>query len=444
MENMFLNGVNPKEFAKFVWPSVLMTIVMALYYAMDSVLVSNLVGEEALAALSIAYPLEGLMWGVSLMLAAGSSAIVAINMGEGEQQKANERFSLACVVSLALGCICTIAAFIFMDEIISFLGATHTLRELCYDFTGIFIWGFPAAFLGVLFEYYVRVDGSPGYTLFLYAFNGIVHLVVAFVLMKFFDMGIAGAAYGNIAGLVAMVLAGLGYFIFKDTKLAFTRIRSDWKFIGHCFANGSSEMVSEASSGITTFFFNTVMIGLAGATGVAAVSIVLNIHYMFISIHLGFIMGVAPLISFFYGAGDFAKVNTFIRYSKNFILIISVAGALLCLIFAEPVVMAFERPGSELYDMALTGTRLLSVALLLCGFNIYASGFFTAYGNGPVSALISMSRALVAVIVGMYLLSWLFGVTGIWFTLAFAEFVTLAITFSMFRKYRDIYHYRLK
>ena len=88
------------------------------------------------------------------------------------------------------------------------------------------------------------------------------------------------------------------------------------------------------------------------------------------------------------------------------------------------------------------GTRYLSIALLLCGFNIFASGFFTAYGNGPVSALISMSRALIMTIIGVELLGNLFGMTGIYLTLTFAEVTTLLLTFIMFRKYRDVYHYR--
>ncbi|NLD19935.1 MAG: MATE family efflux transporter [Clostridiales bacterium] len=443
METLFNDGVTPKKFYKFVWPSVLMMIVIALYYGIDSILVSNLAGETALAALSIAYPVQGLMWGVSVMFAAGSSAIVAINMGEGDQDKANERFSLVCVLSILMGIAFTAANFIFMDQIIDFLGATDALKQNCYDFLNIFAWSYPAAFVGLIFEYYIRIEGDPGFTLFLYLFNGFVHLAVAYICIGPMDMGISGAAYGNLAGLVVMAVIGWLYFIIKKTKLKFRRFRYHAGFVGHCFVNGSSELVTEASAGITTFFFNIVVIDLAGEVGVAAVSIVLNVHYLFISLHLGFIMGVAPLLSYYYGAKDYDKVNIFIRYSRNFILVASVAGAVLCLAFANVIVMAFESPGTELYDIALEGTRLLSIALLMCGFNVYASGFFTAYGNGIISALISTSRALVMVIAGMYLLAWLFGITGVWLTLTFAEVTTMGLTFGMLIKYKSVYNYKL-
>lgn len=443
MEKIFESGITPKKFVNFIWPSILMMVVIALYYGIDSVFVANLVGEEALASLAIAYPVQGIMWGVAVMLAAGSSAIIAIKMGEGKQKEADEKYTSICVLSVILGCFFTVVCLVFMDSIVDFMGATDDLRQYCHDFLVILVWGFPAAFLGVIFEYFIRVDGRPGFTLILYVSGGAIHLLLDYIFMGPMNMGIKGAAYANVAGLVAVMVAGAAYFAFMETKLSFSSFKNDWKFIGHCFVNGSSELVSESSAGITTFFFNMVVMKMAGEAGVAAISIVLNIHYLMISVYLGYIMGAAPLISYFYGAKDFDKVNKILKYSKRFIICMAIISGALCLLFGKYIVMVYERPGSQLFDMAVTGTKFLSIALLLGGVNIFGSGFFTAYGNGIVSALISSSRGLIMVIVGMYLLSWIFGLTGLWLTLAFAEAVTLLISFAMYKKYQNIYHYKL-
>ena len=443
MEHIFDKGVTVKNFVKFVWPSVLMMVVIALYYGFDSVFVANLVGETALASLSIAYPVQGIMWGVAVMLAAGSSAIVAIKMGEGKQKEADEKYTLICAVALVIGLIMTALCLIFMDTVIDFLGATAELESYCSEYLEILIWGFPAAFIGVLFEYFIRVDGNPGFTLFLYISGGVAHPALDYILMGPFDMGLKGAAYANVAGLVTVMLAGGAYFIFRETKLSFRRFTVDWKYIGHCFVNGSSEMVSESSAGIATFFFNLMAIRFAGETGVAAVSIVLNIFYFLTSVHLGYITGVSPLISYYYGAREYDKVNVFIGYSRWFALVTSAASAVVCLVFAKYIVMLFERPGSALFDLALTGTRFLAIAVLFCGVNIFASGFFTAYGNGIISAAISMSRGLVMVVAGIFLLGWLFEMTGIWLVPAFADAVTLVLSFIMFARYKGVYKYRI-
>lgn len=443
MEHLFDKEVRLSTFVKFVTPSVIMLVVIGLYYIIDSIFVSRFVGSEALASLSIMYPVQGLMWGISVMLASGSSAIVAMRMGEGKQQEANEKFTLICLVSAAIGVVMILAGYLFLDPIVGFLGATEHLWDYCQSYARILMLAIPAAFLGVLFEYFIRVDGRPGFTLLLYLSGGIVHLGLDVVFIVGFGWGIEGAAWATLAGMVTVMVIGAAYFIFRDTKLKITKPKWDGWYIAHTMLNGSSEMVTESSAGITTFVFNLIVIRLAGEAGVAALSIVLNSHYLLISVHLGYIAGVSPLISYFYGAKEYLKVNVFLKYSRHFMLASSLILAVLCFVCAPLIAQAYEPKGTPVYEMAETGIRFLSAAFLFTGVNVFASGFFTAYGNGQISALISLSRALIMVIVGAFVLSWLFGLYGVWMTLAFAELTTTGLALVMFKRYKDTYHYDL-
>jgi len=441
MSNIYTQEITRKNFINFVWPSIVMMLVIAVRYNIDSILVANMLGEVPLAAVGIAYPVQGMMWGVSVMLASGSSALVAIRMGEGDMPAANRGFSLVCVLSVIIGFIFMFVTLLFMEPIVGFLGAEGELAFHVEEFLRIFAWAFPAAFLGLIFEYYIRVDGKPGFTLVLYLSGAVAHIIVAVVLMGKYDMGIAGDAWGNTIDLYVMVIVGALYFIFAKTKLKLCRFKIEWKFIGHSFFNGSSELVSESAAGICTFCFNFLMLRMVGASGVAAVNIILNLHYFVISIFIGYIMGIAPLISYFYGAKEYKKIDKIIGYSKKFIVVTSIVSAVVFLLFAGLIVQIYESPGSELYDMSVAGVRWMAPALLLGGINVFASGFFTAYGNGVISAVISASRALIMVIIGMFLLSWIFGLSGIWMTLTFAELMTLGLTFGMFGKYKSKYNY---
>lgn len=444
MSDIFASKITVKNFIRYVWPSIIMMVVIAFKYNIDSILVANMLGEVQLASLSMAYPIQGIMWGLAVMLASGSSAIVAIRMGEGKQQEANEKFTSICIIAVIMGVIYLLFTMAFMDPIIGLMGADAQLEYHIKDFLNVFMWCFPITFLGLIFEYFIRVDGSPGFTLVLYVVDTVAHVIAVLVLCGPVGMGMAGVAWGNVIGLYVLLFVGLGYFLFKkQRKIRFCRFKTDWRFVGHCFVNGSSEMVSESSAGIVTFCFNLVVINLAGATGIAAVSVMTNIHYFIISVFIGYITGISPLISYFYGAKEYDKVNQVIGYSKKFIIVTSVGAAVLCFLFAGTLVQLFERPGSELYELAVTGVRWLGFAVLLGGVNIFASGFFTAYGNGVISAIISAGRALVFLIIGIFLLSWLFGMYGIWFTITFAEVLTLGLTFYMFNKYKDVYHYRI-
>lgn len=444
MSYVFDNGVTPKKFAGFVTPSVIMLVFIALYYLIDSIFVSNFVGENALAAINIVYPVAGIGWGLAVMMAAGSSAIVAIRMGEGKQREANEKFTLICIVAAVLGVICIALGLFYLDSIISFLGATDVLWDYCKDYGWIIILAAPVAFVGVLMEYFIRVDGRPGFTLFLYVVGGVVHILLDVLFIVYWGWGIAGAGWATAIGQAAVAVLGFGYFLTQKTILKFCRPKFDFGYLVHSFVNGSSEMVSESSVAITTFLYNMVVLRLVGEAGVAALSIVQNAHYLLISTHLGFITGVAPIISYYFGAKEYSKVNIFLRYSKNFILVSSIVLAALALLGAEAIANVFVEEDGEVYNYAVIGVRFISIAFLFTGVNVFASGFFTAYANGKISALISLSRGLIMVIVGLAFLPRLFGIEGVWMVIGFAEIATLGLSIFMFWKYRDVYHYSLK
>lgn len=444
MLSEFSNKITPGRFSKYILPSVVLELVFGLYYTLDTLFVSIFVGKTALATMSIAYPVIGVMWGITIMLSCGSSALVAMDMGAGRQELADRRFTTTIVLSLLLSFILIAFCFSFLDPICGFLGAQGDLKEYCKDYLGILIWCFPAAFIQTLFEYYIRVDGHPTVTLVLSLLSGGIHMVVDIVFMGVFKMGIAGAAYGTLIGSSFAAIAGVLYFLFKSTNLKIRKPIMDWRFIGHTFANGSSEFVNQSSEGINTYFFNIVMLNLAGEDGVAAISVAFSIHYLFISIHVGYTVGIEPLISYFYGAEDYKTVNRFLHYTRKWLIGSAIVIPAVFLVFAPFLAGLYADPGTHVYDMSVYGIRLLASSFIVSGFTIFGGGFFTAYGNGGISALISCSRTLVAIIFFLYLLSALFGVTGLWLATFAAEAATAVMTVMLLRKYRKRYHFSFK
>ena len=441
--DIFDGQLTAGKYTNFIWPSILMMLVLSLYYTIDSIFVANLVGEEGLAAINIAYPVQGIMWGIAVMLAAGSSALVAITMGEGKTHEANQLFTFATVFSLALGTAITLAMLVFMTPLVNVLGATEVLTEDCHIFLRIFAWCGPVALVGVMFEYFIRVDGSPGFTVVLYIAGGVVHLALDILLMGPLHMGLRGAALANVCGLAATAIMGLLYFVIRNSRLKFERFSSDWKFIGHSFVNGSPEFINESAAGIMIFCYNLVVIHLAGETGVAAVAVIMNLHYFFISVHIGYQTGSLPLISYYYGAKAFDKVNKVMRYTRNYIIVSSVGMAALLFLAAPLFTRLYATPDTELFALSVQGLRIASVSLLVAGINIFASGFFTCFGNGLVSSVISLSRGLGILLIAIFVLSHFFGLTGAWMALPVADFLTLTLSFGLMAKYRNRYHYRI-
>jgi putative MATE family efflux protein len=441
MQKLIAEHLTARKFYKFVTPSIIMLLFISLYSIVDGIFVANFVGSDALAAINIIFPIAGLAMGTAIMLASGSSAIVAILLGEKKQREADEKFTLICLVALIVGIVFATLGYVFIDEVIRLLGATDRLYEYCRIYGTYMIISAPFLFVGMIYEYYIRVDGKPGFTLVLYVSGGVTNIVLDYVFIVRMGLGIEGAALATLIGIFVTFVLGAWYFSFGKSTLRYKKPQFDWGYIRSSLINGSSQMVSELSTGITTLIFNLAVLRLAGEDGVAALTIILYAQFLMVSTYMGFSMGVSPLISYGYGAERHDQILRILRFSKIFIIISSLAVFLIAELGASTIIRVFVGLDSPVYGLALQGLRIFDVAFLFIGINVFISGMFTAYANGKISSIISFSRSLFFIAAGVIVLPWVFGLPGIWLTVPFAELMTLGISYYFFKKYRSKYQY---
>jgi putative MATE family efflux protein len=441
MEKLIGGHLSAAKFYKFVTPSIIMLLFISLYSIVDGIFVANFVGSDALAAINIILPIGALVMGAAIMLATGSSAIVAILLGEKKFDEANEKFTLICLVALVAGMAFTLFGYIFIEEVIRALGATDRLFDYCKTYGTYMIVSAPFMFVAMVYEYYIRVDGKPGFTLVLYVSGGVTNIVLDYVFIVHMGLGIEGAALATLIGIVLTFILGAWYFSFGKTTIKYRRPHLDWRFIGDSLINGSSKMVSELSTGITTLIFNLAVLKLAGEDGVAALTIVLYTQFLMVSTYMGFAMGVSPLISYGYGAERHDQILKMLRYSKSFIVVSSAAVFILAELLAPLIVRVFVGLDSPVFPIALSGLRIFAVAFLFIGINLFISNMFTAYTNGRISAIISFSRALFFVAIGILILPQFFHLNGVWLTIPFAEIMTILVSLFFLRRYKKRYRY---
>ena len=203
----------------------------------------------------------------------------------------------------------------------------------------------------------------------------------------------------------------------------------------------SSEMATALVSGIITMMFNWTMLTFVGEDGIAAVTIIMYVLMFASSLYTGYSYGVAPMMSFYYGEGNREKLKTLILVSLKVIACISVVTAAGSLLLTEPLVSVFSRPDNPVYGLAVSGNRICTAALLFIGFNIFASGMFTALSNGVVSAVLAFSRSFVFMLITMMVLPRIMGVNGVWLATPAAEIMALGLSAFMFVRYRKRYGY---
>lgn len=284
-------------------------------------------------------------------------------------------------------------------------------------------------------------SGKAALSLICSVTGGVLNMVLDYVLIAVFHMGIGGAAIATGLGYSVTAVAGLFVFSNKKSLLCFKKPVLRFQVLAKAAANGCSEMATALVTGIITMMFNWTMLRYAGEDGVAAVTIIMYVLMFASSLYTGYSYGAAPMISYYYGEQNHEKLKKLIAVSLKTITGISVITAAGSWLLTGPLVFVFTRPGHPVYQLAVTGNRICTIALLFIGFNIFASGMFTALSNGVVSGVLAFSRSFVFMLAAMMVLPVILGVSGIWLATPAAELMALALSVFMFLKYRKKYGY---
>ena len=431
MIGAFAKPMSYGQYLKSLLPSVLTMIFLSFYTTIDGFFVSRYAGSDALAGINIVIPITCVIFGVAVMLATGAGAIIGEHLGRNEVEQASRVFSFMCLVLLAFSAAFTALGVAFLRPIAVLLGSSERLMPHVLPYAlVVFLGTVPMAFK-LFFEYLVRSDGNSKVGLAMSVVGLVLNVGLDYLFVGVFRLGTLGAAWGTTLSITASALIGLVYFL-RFGNIRFARPKADGRVLLKSCTNGSSEMFTEFSTGITTLLFNLLVMKYFGEDGVAAVTIIMYIYYFFISFYMGIAVAVAPVVSYNVGAENPRKIREMLRYSFCTIAITAVLILAASLLGGPAIIHLFVQSGN-VYDITWQALRLFSPVFVFIGFNVFLSGYFTALGNGLTSAVISLLRSLVLVVLFIAVLPLLLQENGIWLTMPFSEAVTVLVALQLYR-----------
>lgn len=439
MDTSLSKNFSLKSLLIFAIPNVIMMISLSMYIIADGMFISRLIGTTALSAVNMVYPAICFEMALAIMLATGGSAIVARKLGEGDGERARKDLSLLIVAEVLLGVIIAMIGSLFTEDIITFLGASEIQFDLCITYAKILFAFAPAFFLQTAFQTFLVTAGKPALGLIVTLLAGISNIVLDYLFMTSFQMGIAGAAVATGIGYCIPAAAGLIFFITaKNNPLHFVKPEQNWSVLFHACLNGSSEMVTNLANAATTFLFNYTFMKYYGEDGVAAITIILYFQYIFTALYFGYSNGIAPIISFKYGCGDHSQLRSIFKNSLLFLIVSAIGSNILIREAVRPALLLFTTKDSNVFQIALYGFSLYSIAFLIMGFGVFASALFTAFSDGWTSAVISFSRTFIFIIGAILILPSLLGEWGVWLAVPVAEGLGIIVTiFYLVMKRKD-------
>ena len=431
-----------RKLAAFVLPTIAMMVLTSVYTMVDALFISHYAGEIALAAVNFVFPVIMLLGGLGFMFGTGGTALVAKTFGQGDSTQARRYFTQITLLAALIGCAMATLGILFLPDVCLLLGGTQDIIPDAVLYGRIMLGFLPCCILQCSFQALLVAAEKPKMAFWLSVAGGVTNIALDLLFVVVFDWGLAGAAWATglsqaVAGLVPVL-----YFSRpNDSLLRFVRTGLDVRPMLQACSNGASELVTGVSASFVGMLYNYQLLQYYGENGVAAYGVVMYVAFLFGSIIFGYDMGSNPLFAYNHGAENHAELRNLFRKS---LVLITGGGGLLCvaaLCLSYPMAYLFVGYNAELTALAQYAFCVFAVYFALHGYNIFASGLFTAMNNGFISALIAFSRTFLFQAAAVLLLPLLFGAGGIWWSAAAAEVLALFISVFLVLRYRKRYGY---
>lgn len=426
-----------KVFLKYTIPSVLGLLSISSAAIVDGYFIGNYVGHVALASVNIVYPIFALLLGFALMFAVGNSVVFSKLFGEKRVQEGLNIFSKTLLVMVFFSIFTCILFLINLDNYFHFMGVDGELRYSAKLYLSIVLLFLPFLMVGIVIDYFVRADENPNLSFLAMFLSSIINAMFDYLFIVVFDFGIQGAAYATAISHFSIIFILLPHFFTKKHHLKLIYPSGSFLSIFRALKNGLSEFVNESSAGITVFIFNLVIIKFLGEEGISAYAIVSYFLMINIMISFGIGDGLQPIIAKHFGAKKFHRIHLFMRLGLQVITIFSLTFVLLAFFYPEFFVSLFlDEKNLKVENTTIDFLRYTWIAFLFIGINILITSYLTSIHQAFASATISILRSLIFPILFVVLFSKIFGIIGIYITLACSEFIAFIVAIYFFKKYQ--------
>lgn len=424
----------PKLFIQIVIPSTIAMIIMGIQGMIDGLFLGNFIGANAMASANIAAPFLQIIMGFATVIAIGGNSFIGRMLGQNDVKIAQDIFKSAflsltfCSVSIMM------IGFLFSNNIAALLGANDILLNGTSQYIKTIAISAPFVCLYMFFAFSNRITGRPELFLIASIVGVVANIILNYLFIVVMELDMMGAALATSSAYIIGFLINIPPMLNKNSIVNIFNGKFNTKLLGQLVYNGSSEGMTSISTAITVLLFNLTFMHFYGEEGVSAFTIISYISQMTTMIMFGIADGLTPIVSYNFGAklNDRVKNIVCLGIISNFI--IGVMAFLIVRNFGYTLIGFFANGNENLIELTYNGAKVYAISFFASGINILISGYFTAIGDALKSVVVSSSRGLIFIIIGIFTLPYIFGVDGVWCVTPFADFITLIISILLLRK----------
>lgn len=420
-----------REFSRYVSLNVMGMIGLSCYILADTFFIARRLGASGLTSLNLAISIYSVVNGLGLMIGVGGATRYAIYKAKGERETGSKVFTAAAFAGLLVGILLAVLGLFGSGLLAEILGARGEIKDMTGGYLRVILCFSPCFVMNNILIAFVRNDGSPDLSMGAMLAGSFSNILLDYIFLFPFNWGIAGAAFATgLAPVISMGILSV-HFLKKRNgfKLIMVEKNNIFGRIGDICGLGIYALINELSSAVVLITFNLLILNLAGNTGVAAYGIVANLALVAVSVFTGISQGSQPLISRCYGAGKKEDARRVLKFAVIVSVCIGGMFTAAAFLFTDPLVAIFNgEKNQELADIASRGLRLYFPGFCAAGVNIAAAAYLGAMEKGKQSFLLAFTRGFAAILVFAFLLSFLWGMDGIWLSFPAAEIAALILS----------------
>lgn len=421
---------------KMAIPPMISMLIQAMYNIIDSIFVAK-ISEQALTALSLAFPLQNLSLAFSVGLGVAINALIAQNLVANNKSRAdnisNHGIFLATIHSLLF----IFMGIFFMKPFFSMFTNDSQVLDYAVTYGSIVITFTFGSIIHITIEKMFQATGNMIIPMFLQAIGAIINIILDPILIfginGYLQFGVAGAAIATIIGQMSACLLAIILFKKKSPlKITIKNFKPNFQVIKNIYSIAIPSGLMTALPSVLVALLNSILATIS-QSAIAFFGIYFKLQSFIYMPANGLIQGMRPLISYNFGAQNFERVKSIIKTSAIVNSIILFVGTMIFISFPE-LILSWFNASSSLIEIGVTGLRILAPCFIISTFGIVISGVFESLGNGKYSLLISLLRQFIITLPLAYIVLPLMGINGIWLAFVVAESLASGVALFLIKK----------
>lgn len=420
-------------------PPMISMLIQSLYNIVDSMFVAK-IGEDALTAVSLAFPVQTLIVACSVGIGVGVNSYISRSLGREDQQGADSAVAHGLLMAAFVSILFVLAGQFLLEPFFRMFSSDPLILSEAIAYTQICLTFCAGCFIHICIEKVFQSTGSMIFPMLLQALGAITNIILdpimIFGLFGFPAMGVKGAAVATVIGQHTAMLASLLVFLLGKfaVRLDLRNFRFSWKMIRDIATIAVPNSCMNALGSVLVMGLNSILIGFSN-TAVSLFGIYYKLQTFVFMPASGLTQGAMPIMGFSYGAGNGKRLQHTLSISLRVCFIIMAMG---CLLFmAAPAwLLSLFGASEEMLTMGIPALRIISVSFLPATIGFILPTMFQSMGQGAYSLIVFLLRQLVITLPMAAILSGPFGLTGIWVSFILAESVAAAVALLLYRKLR--------